>query len=218
MSIGAKIGEIKYKYGLAKRIIYSIISFIKMLTPLMTLEGEVGKLASQIEPLFLGTFNFLDEHFNIFLFVGLVTLLTGVFTYIVFPVGETACLLAAATGFILSPAIQSGFAAAVDGGKAIWDVAGACAPYVAWICLPTVFVGAVCVCKRINKRGGLVKTILVSGLATLIVGVLIGVYSYVAYGISFDTNPAQTCVFVSILLVTIAEQFFIFQKKTADEE
>ncbi len=218
MGIGAKVNNLRYKYGLAKRIIYSVISFIKMLTPLMTLEGEVGKVASQIEPIFMNTFDFLDKHFNIFLFVGLVTLLTGVFTYIVFPVGETACLLAAATGFILAPAIQSGFAAAVEGGKAVWDVAGACAPYVAWICLPTVFVGAVCVCKRINKRGGLIKTMLISGLATLIIGILLGLYSFVAYGWSIGANPAHTCIFISILLVTVAEQFFIFEKKVGDED
>ena len=61
------IGNIKYRYSLVKRIIYSIISFIKVLTPLMALEGEVGKMAERIEPIFLNTFNFLNEHFNIFL-------------------------------------------------------------------------------------------------------------------------------------------------------
>ena len=211
------IGNIKYRYSLVKRIIYSIISFIKVLTPLMALEGEVGKMAERIEPIFLNTFNFLNEHFNIFLFVGLVTLLTGIVTYIVFPVGETACLLAAATGFIIGPQISAGFSSAISGGADVWSVSGACAPYVFWICLPTLFVGAVCVCKRINKRGGLVRTLLISGLATLVVGILLGLYSFVAYGLSIGNDPAYVCVLAAIILVTIAEQFFIFEKKASEE-
>ena len=184
----------------------------------MTLEGEVGKLASSIEPLFIGTFDFLDKHFNIFLFVGLVTLLTGALTYFIFPIGETACLLAAATGFILAPRIQEGFAAAVAGGKPVWEVAGNVAPYVFWICLPALFVGAVCVCKRINKRGGLIRTLLISGLATLVIGLVLGLLSFLAYGLSITANPAHACMFIAVLIVTVAEQFFIYQKKTADDE
>lgn len=211
------MSNLRYRYNLAKRIIYSIISFIKVLTPLMALEGEVGRMADRIEPIFMNTFNFLNEHFNIFLFVGFVTLLTGVVTYIIFPVGETACLLAAATGFIICPQISAGFAAAVNGGSDVWAVSGACAPYVFWITLPTLFVGAVCVCKRINKRGGLIRTLLISGLATLIVGLLLGLYSFVAYGLSIGKDPAYVCVLVAIIIVTVAEQFFIFEKKTSEE-
>lgn len=203
-------------FGLIKKIVYSVISFIKMLTPLFSLEGEVGKFVGYIEPIFMGAFDFFAEHLNIFLFVGFVTLLTGVFTYIVFPVGEAACLLAAATGYLLAPRIQEGFLAAVEGGKPVWDVAASCAPYIFWICLPTLFVGAVCVCRKLNKKAGLIKNLLISGLATLVVGALLGLYAFVAYGLSIGANPASTVMFIAILLVTVAEQFFIFAKRVND--
>lgn len=216
MGFFERLRNARDNFNLAKRIIYSVISFIKMLTPLFSLEGEVGKFVGYIEPIFMGAFDFFAEHMNIFLFVGFVTLLTGVFTYIVFPVGEAACLLAAATGYLLSPRIQAGFLAAVEGGKPVWDVAASCAPYVFWICLPTLFVGAVCVCRKLNKKAGLIKNLLISGLATLVVGLLLGLYAFIAYGFSIGTNPAQTVMFIAIVLVTVAEQFFIFAKQVND--
>lgn len=216
MGIIERLRSARDNFGLIRKIVYSIISFVKMLTPLFSLEGEVSKFVGYIEPIFMGAFDFFAEHMNIFLFVGFVTLLTGIFTYIVFPVGEAACLLAAATGYLLAPRIQEGFLEAVSSGRAVWDVAAACAPYVFWICLPTLFVGAVCVCRKLNKKAGLIKNLLISGLATLVIGLLLGLYAFVAYGLSIGANPASTVMFIAILLVTVAEQFFIFAKRVSD--
>lgn len=201
--------NVAYKYGLAKRIIYSVISLLKML---FALEGEIMKSVSFLEPFFMNVFDFLASHSNIVLFVGFVTLMTGAFTYFIFPAGEVACLLATAIGYIIAPRIEAGFATLVSEGATAWQAATQCAPWVFWICLPTVFVGAICVCKRVKKWGGLVKTLLIGGLITLIVGLLLGLVAYLSYGLALITNTARTCMFISIVLVTVAEQAVIFQK------
>lgn len=206
--------NIAYKYSLVKRIIYSVISLLKMI---FALEGEVLKVVSFLDPFFMGVFDFLAKHSNIIVFVGLVTLLTGAFTYFIFPVGETACLLATAIGYVLAVRINDGFASAVSNGGAVWDVAGSCAPWVFWICLPTIFVGAICVCKRVKKWGGLTKTLLIGGLITLIAGLILGLVSYICFGLALTANPAKTCMFIAILLVTVAEQVVIFQKDVSTE-
>lgn len=206
------LGDISYKYGVVKRIIYSIISFLKILIPIFTLETEIMKSVEFLQPFFLGVFDFLSQNLNIVLFVGLTTLLTGAFTYFVFPVGETACLVATAIGYLLSPRIEEQFASLVDSGATVWQAGAECAPWIFWICLPTLFVGAVCVCKRVTKWGGLVKTLLIGGLITLVVGLLLGLFAYLSYGFALIANPAQTCMFISLVLVTVAEQIAIFRK------
>lgn len=205
-----------YRYSLAKRIIYSVISFLKVLLPIFTLEEEIMKSVTMLQPFFLNFFDFISQFVNIVIFVGVVTLFTGAFTYVIFPVGETACLLATAIGYILSPRIEETFAAMVSDGADAWSAGAACAPWVFWICLPTIFVGAVCVCKRINKRGGLVRTLLISGLATLIVGLLLGLFAYLSYGTAIISEPARLSVFIAMVLVTIGEQIAIFEKKTRE--
>ncbi len=206
------LSDISYKYGVVKRIIYSIISFLKILIPIFTLETEIMKSVEFLQPFFLGVFDFLSQNLNIVIFVGLTTLLTGAFTYFIFPVGETACLAATAIGYLLSPRIEAQFAAIVDGGATVWQAGAECAPWVFWICLPTLFVGAVCVCKRVTKWGGLVKTLLIGGLITLIVGGLLGLAAYLFYGFGLFGSPAQTCMLASLVLVTLAEQIAIFRK------
>ena len=205
--------DIGYKYGLIKRIIYSVISLLKMI---FALEGEVLKVVSFLDPFFMGVFDFLAKYSNIIVFVGLVTLLTGAFTYFIFPVGETACLLATAIGYILAPRINDGFLNLVNEGATAWEAGAQVAPWVFWICLPTIFVGAICVCKRVKKWGGLTKTLLIGGLITLIAGLLLGLGAYLAYGLALVANPAKTCMLVAIILVTVAEQIVIFQKDTAE--
>ena len=205
--------DIGYKYGLVKRIIYSVISLLKMI---FALEGEVLKVVSFLDPFFMGVFDFLAKHSNIIVFVGLVTLLTGAFTYFVFPVGETACLLATAIGYILAPRINDGFLNLVNEGATAWEAGAQVAPWVFWICLPTIFVGAICVCKRVKKWGGLTKTLLIGGLITLVAGLLLGLGAYLAYGLALVANPAKVCMLVAIILVTVAEQIVIFQKDTAE--
>ena len=205
--------DIGYKYGLIKRIIYSVISLLKMI---FALEGEVLKVVSFLDPFFMGVFDFLAKYSNIIVFVGLVTLLTGAFTYFIFPVGETACLLATAIGYILAPRINDGFLNLVNEGATAWEAGAQVAPWVFWICLPTIFVGAICVCKRVKKWGGLTKTLLIGGLITLIAGLLLGLGAYLAYGLALVANPAKTCMLISIILVTVAEQIVIFQKDTAE--
>ncbi len=203
---------IGYKYNLAKRIIYSIISLLKII---FALEGEVLKVVSFIEPFFMRVFDFIAEYSNIVLFVGIITLMTGAFTYFIFPVGETACLLATAIGFVLAPRIHEGFVNLVANGSTAWEAGLKVAPWIFWICLPTIFVGAICVCKRVKKWGGLTKTLLIGGLITLITGLLLGLVAYLSYGLSIFANPAKTCMFISILLVTVAEQIVIFQKDSS---
>lgn len=205
--------DIGYKYGLVKRIIYSVISLLKMI---FALEGEVLKVVSFLDPFFMGVFDFLAKHSNIIVFVGLVTLLTGAFTYFIFPVGETACLLATAIGYILAPRINDGFLNLVNEGATAWEAGAQVAPWVFWICLPTIFVGAICVCKRVKKWGGLTKTLLIGGLITLVAGLLLGLGAYLAYGLALVANPAKVCMLVAIILVTVAEQIVIFQKDTAE--
>ena len=209
------MSEISYKFSTAKRIIYSIISFLKVLIPIFTIEAEIMKSVEFLQPFFLNVFDFLSENFNIVIFVGLTTLITGAFTYFIFPIGETACLVATAIGYLLSPRIEEQFASLVDSGATVWQAAGECAPWIFWICLPTLFVGAICVCKRVTKWGGLVKTLLIGGLITLIAGVLLGAASYALYGFALVVSPAQTCMLVSLILVTVAEQIAIFQKDNA---
>ena len=204
--------DIGYKYGLVKRIIYSIISMLKMV---FALEGEVIKVVSFIEPFFMKVFDFIAEYSNIVLFVGFITLMTGAFTYFIFPAGETACLLATAIGYVLAPRINDGFLNLVANGSSAWEAGLKVAPWVFWICLPTIFVGAICVCKRVKKWGGLTKTLLIGGLITLIAGILLGLVAYLCYGLSISANPAKICMFISILLVTVAEQIVIFQKDAA---
>ena len=204
------------KLGIVKKIIYSIISFVKILIPVLTIEGEIMKSVAFLEPFFLNVFDFLSQNLNIVLFVGATTLLTGAFTYFIFPIGETACLIATAIGYLLSPRINELYAGSVASGVSSWDAALVCAPWVFWICLPTVFVGAVCICKRASKWGGLIKTLLISGLATLVVGFLLGLASYLCYGFEVGENPAQICMLVSLILVTVAEQIAIFYNKTSD--
>ena len=209
------ISDISYKYGVVKRIIYSIISFLKVLIPIFTIETEIMKSVEFLQPFFLTVFDFLSENLNIVIFVGLTTLVTGAFTYFIFPIGETACLVATAIGYLLSPRIEAQFATLVEGGATVWQAAAECAPWIFWICLPTLFVGAICVCKRVTKWGGLVKTLLIGGLITLVVGALLGLASYALYGFALVASPAQTCMLISLVLVTIAEQIAIFQKEAA---
>ena len=209
------ISNVGYSFSTIKKVIYSVISFIKVLIPIFTLEAEIMKSVDFLQPFFLKVFDFLSQNLNIVLFVGLTTLITGAFTYFIFPVGETACFLATAIGYLLAPRIEEQFASLVDGGATVWQAAGECAPWIFWICLPTLFVGAVCVCKRVTKWGGLVKTLLIGGLITLIAGVLLGVASYALYGFALVASPAQTCMLASLILVTVAEQIAIFQKDNA---
>ena len=209
------ISNVGYSFSTIKKVIYSVISFIKVLIPIFTLEAEIMKSVDFLQPFFLKVFDFLSQNLNIVLFVGLTTLITGAFTYFIFPVGETACFLATAIGYLLAPRIEEQFASLVDGGATVWQAAGECAPWIFWICLPTLFVGAVCVCKRVTKWGGLVKTLLIGGLITLIAGVLLGVASYALYGFALVASPAQTCMLASLILVTLAEQIAIFQKDNA---
>ena len=201
--------SVAYKYNLAKRIIYSILSLVKMI---FALEGEVLKIVSFLDPFFMGVFDFIAKYTDSVVFVGIITLLTGAFTYFIFPVGETACLVATAIGYVLAPRITDGFANLVAGGATTWDAALKVAPWVFWICLPTVFVGAICVCKRVKKWGGLTKTLLIGGLITLIAGIVLGLVAYLSYGLSLFANPAQVCMLIAIILVTVAEQIVIFQK------
>ena len=201
--------DIGYKYGLIKRIIYSIISLVKMI---FALEGEVLKVVSFIDPFFMKVFDFVAEYSNIVIFVGIITLMTGAFTYFIFPVGETACLLATAIGYVLAPRIHDGFLGLIANGSTAWDAGLKVAPWIFWICLPTIFVGAICVCKRVKKWGGLTKTLLIGGLITLITGIVLGLVAFLSYGIGIFANPAKTCMFISITLVTVAEQIVIFQK------
>lgn len=209
-------GRIGHGFSVAKKILYSIISFIKVLVPLMTLEAEIMKKVEFLQPFFLSVFDFLSENLNIVIFVGLTTLLTGAFTYFIFPVGELACLVATAIGYLLSPRIEEMFATLVSDGATLWEAGAVCAPWVFWISLPTLFVGAICVCKRINKRGGLIKTLLISGLATLILGLLLGLGAYLCYGFGWTATPAQTCMLISLIVVTVAEQIAIFSMNMAD--
>ena len=204
--------DLSYKYGVAKRVIYSIISFLKILVPIFTLEKEIMKSVNFLEPFFLGVFDFLSENFNIVIFVGITTLITGAFTYFIFPIGETACLVATAIGYLLAPRIEEQFASLVAGGATTWQAAAECAPWVFWICLPTLFVGAICICKRVTKWGGLAKTLLIGGLITLIAGLLIGLVAFLIYGFGWTVGPAQICMFASLVLVTVAEQIAIFRK------
>ena len=204
--------DIGYKYSLVKRIIYSIISLFKMI---FALEGEVIKVVAFIEPFFMKIVDFIAEYSNIVLFVGFITLMTGAFTYFIFPAGETACLLATAIGYVLAPRINDGFLNLVSNGSSAWDAGLKVAPWVFWICLPTIFVGAICVCKRVKKWGGLTKTLLIGGLITLITGIVLGLVAYLSYGLGIFANPAKTCMFISILLVTVAEQIVIFQEDAA---
>lgn len=206
------LSDIGYKYGVIKRIIYSIISFIKVFIPLLTLEAEIMKSVEVFQPFFLKVFDFLSQNLNIVIFVGLTTLLTGALTYFIFPIGETACLAATAIGYLLAPRIEEQFASAVSNGATVWQAGVECAPWIFWICLPTLFVGAVCVCKRVTKWGGLVKTLLIGGLITLIAGLLLGLTSYFLYGFAVVSSPAKTCMFISLAIVTVAEQITIFQK------
>lgn len=199
-------------FGTVKKVIYSIISFLKVLIPIFTLEAEIMKSVDFLQPFFLKVFDFLSQNLNIVLFVGLTTLITGAFTYFIFPIGETACFMATAIGYLLAPRIEDQFAMLVSEGNTAWQAGAECAPWIFWICLPTLFVGAICVCKRVTKWGGLVKTLLIGGLITLIAGLLLGLISYLSYGFSLFTNPAQTCMFISLVLVTVAEQIAIFQK------
>ena len=208
------MSNIGYKLSTAKRVIYSIISLLKVLIPIFTIEAEIMKSVEFLQPFFLNVFDFLSENLNIVIFVGLTTLLTGAFTYFIFPVGETACLVATAIGYLLSPRIEEQFATLVDGGATVWQAGAECAPWIFWICLPTLFVGAVCVCKRVTKWGGLVKTLLIGGLITLVTGILLGLLAFTFYGFGVATSPAQTCMLISLILVTLAEQIAIFHKNT----
>ena len=195
---------------LTKKIIFSLISLAKIL---LALEGEIGKFVSFLDPFFLKVVEFLSKYSNIVLFVGFMTLMTGAFIYFIFPVGEVCCFLATAIGYILADEITAGFVRIVgENGLTAWQAGAKCAPWVFWITLPTLFVGAICVCKRVTKWGGLVKTLLIGGLITLIVGVLLGVLALVAYGTGFLANPARTCMLVAMALVTVAEQVAIFRK------
>lgn len=206
------LSDISYKYGVVKRIFYSILSFLKVLIPLFTLESEIMKSVSFLQPFFLTVFDFLSENLNIVWFVGMTTLMTGIFTYFIFPIGETACLVATAIGYLLSPRIEEQFASLVEGGATVWEAGAACAPWIFWICLPTLFVGAVCVCKRASKCKCIIKIMLISGLITLVAGLIFGFASYLCYGFGIVAGPAQICMFASLVLVTVAEQIVIFQK------
>ena len=209
------IGEISSKFSAAKKIVYSIISLLKVVIPVLTLETEIMKSVEFLQPFFLNIFDFLSENLNIVTFVGLTTLITGVFTYFIFPLGETACLVATAIGYLLSPRIEAQFASLVADGATSWEAGAACAPWIFWICLPTLFVGAVCICKRASKCGCIIKIMLVSGLITFIVGALLGLASYACYGFGIIASPAQPCMLISLVLVTVAEQIAIFWKKNA---
>ena len=204
--------DIGYRFGIVKKIIYSIISFIKVLIPILTIETEIMKSVEFLQPFFLTIFDFLSKNLNIVMFVGLTTLITGALTYFIFPIGETACLLATAIGYLLSPQIQDSFNMAISEGASTWEAAGEVAPWVFWICLPTLFVGAICICKRVQNWGGLTKTLLIGGLITLIAGLILGLVAFLCYGTSVGANPAQTCMLISLILVTVAEQIAIFQK------
>lgn len=206
------LSDLSYKYGVVKRVIYSIISLIKVILPILTLETEIMKSVEFLQPFFLNVYDFLSQNLNIVLFVGFTTLMTGALTYFIFPVGEAACLVATAIGYLLAPRIEADFLAYVGEGASVWEAGAECAPWIFWICLPTLFVGAVCVCKRVTKWGGLVKTLLIGGLITLVVGLLLGLLAYLSYGFSLISNPAQTCMFISLVLVTVSEQIVIFQK------
>ena len=46
------IRDISYKYGVVKRIIYSIISFLKVLIPIFTIETEIMKSVEFLQPVF----------------------------------------------------------------------------------------------------------------------------------------------------------------------
>ena len=210
------LNRIGQGFGVAKKIIYSIISLIKVIIPLLTIEAEIMKKVEFLQPFFLSIFDFLSQNLNIVIFVGLTTLITGAFTYFIFPLGEISCLLATAIGYLLSPRIELMFADLVAGGSTAWEAGAVCAPWVFWICLPTLFVGAICVFKRISKWGGLVKCLLISGLATLIVGLLLGLFAYLSYGFGWTATPAQTSMLISLILVTIAEQVAIFGKNMAE--
>lgn len=198
--------------GRWKKVIYSIISLVKVFIPIFTLEAEIMKSVEFLQPFFLKLFDFLSQNLNIVIFVGLITLLTGAFTYFFFPIGETACFLATAIGYLLSPRIEGQFATIVADGATVWQAGAKCAPWIFWICLPTLFVGAICVCKRVTKWGGLVKTLLIGGLITLFVGLILGGVSLLCYGFNLVASPAQTCMFIAIVLVTTAEQVVIFSK------
>lgn len=200
-------------FSTVKKIIYSIISFLKILIPILTLEAEIMRSVDFLQPFFLKMFDFLSQSLNIVIFVGIVTLVTGAFTYFIFPIGETACLVATAIGYLLAPRIEEQFATLVSDGATVWQAGAECAPWIFWICLPPLFVGSICVCKRITKWGGLVKTLLIGGLITIISGLLLGLAAYLSYGLSLFANPAKTCMFVALLLVTISEQIVIFSKK-----
>lgn len=204
--------DVSYKFGIVKKVIYSIISFLKVLVPLFTLEAEIMKSVEVLQPFFLKLFDFLAENTNIVIFVGLATLFTGFLTFFIFPLGETACLVATAIGYLLSPRIEEMFTSLVTNGATAWEAGATCAPWIFWICLPTLFVGAVCVCKRVSKCGCIIKIMLTSGLITLIVGLILGFASYLCYGYGIVSNPAQICMFVSLIIVTIAEQIAIFWK------
>ena len=206
------MSNIGYKLSTVKRTIYSIISVLKVLIPIFTIETEIMKSVEFLQPFFLNIFDFLSENLNIVIFVGLTTLITGAFTYFIFPIGETACLVATAIGYLLSPRIEETFATLVEGGATAWQAGAECAPWIFWICLPTLFVGAICVCKRVTKWGGLIKTLLIGGLITLVTGLLLGLLAYAFYGFGIGASPAQTCMLISLILVTLAEQIAIFRK------
>ena len=204
------VSSIGNGYGGVKKVVYSIISLIKVLIPIFTLEAEIMKSVEFLQPFFLKVFDFLSQNLNIVIFVGLTTLLTGALTYFIFPIGETACLLATAIGYLLSPRIEGQFATLVADGATVWQAGAECAPWIFWICLPTLFVGAICVCKRVTKWGGLAKTLLIGGLVTLVVGLLLGGVSLLCYGYNLVASPAQTCMFISLVLVTVVEEIVIF--------
>ena len=208
------IRSIGQKFNFVKKIVLSIISLLKML---FALEGEVLKIVAFIEPFFLKVFDFIAEHSNIVLFVGVVTLITGAFTYFIFPLGEISCLLATAIGYVIAPRLEEAFVSLVANGATSWQAGLKIAPWVFWICLPTIFVGAICVCKRVKKWGGLTKTLLIGGLITLITGVVLGLVSFLSYGLNLFASPAKVCMLISIILVTLAEQIVIFQKDIAEE-
>lgn len=210
------LSRIGHGFGVAKKIIYSILSLIKVLIPLMTLEAEIMKKVEFLQPFFLSIFDFLSQNLNIVIFVGITTLMTGAFTYFIFPMGEVACLLATAIGYLLSPRIEAMFADLVAGGATTWEAGAVCAPWIFWICLPTLFVGSICIFKRISKWGGLIKSLLISGLVTLIAGLLLGLFAYLSYGFGWIATPAQTAMLISLILVTLAEQVAIFSKNMAD--
>ena len=127
------MSNIGYKLSTVKRTIYSIISFLKVLIPIFTIETEIMKSVEFLQPFFLNVFDFLSENLNIVIFVGLTTLITGAFTYFIFPIGETACLVATAIGYLLSPRIEETFTTLVEGGATAWQAGAECAPWIFWI-------------------------------------------------------------------------------------